>query len=137
MSISSYQEVSSEVKLALSRAGQGKTFLQNGIVRSLLLISFGLTLLSVGFLVFLIRPSDALSVLHYNVYFGVDLLGAWWQTFLLPGVALIFALCNTILAERLYTVQRERIAAYLLLLGSAMLLAGSLLGCIAVGYINY
>jgi hypothetical protein len=114
-----------------------KNIFANSIVRSLVLI-FGVLLLIVSVaLAYFTRPSKGLSVLHYNVYFGVDLLGAWWQVFLLPGVSLLFVLANLVLAERLYTVKRERFAAYLLLLGSVLLFLAVLFGCLSLVFINY
>lgn len=126
-----------EMRKDLPRVDEGKTFFQNSIVRSLLLIQGVLMLASLSILTLFIQPIGAISVLHYNVYFGVDLLGTWWQTGILPLVALIFASGNLGLAYRLYMVTRDRIAAYLVLFGSLMLFSGVLLGCAAVAYINY
>lgn len=121
----------------LLETGSGISFFRNNIVRLFLgLIAF-LSLLVVGVLFFFFRPSDVLTVLHYNVYFGVDLLGSWWQIFMLPGVAIVFIIMDIWFAYRLYTGKRERIAAYLLLLGALMLLSSVLVGCVALAYINY
>ena len=122
---------------SLSKIGEGKTFFENSIVRSLLLLQSVLLVSLSGLFVFFLRPSDSLTVLHYNVYFGVDLLGSWWQPVILPGVVLVFVLVNLLLSYRFYARRQERIAAYLLLLGSVMLLSGIGLGCISVFYINY
>lgn len=121
----------------LVQADSGRTFFENNIVRLLLGLFGVLFLVVAGILIFFIRPSEVLTVLHYNVYFGVDLLGAWWQVYILPGVALVFVALNTVLAYYLYTKKQERIAAYLFLLGSLMLMSGVVLGCIAIAYINY
>lgn len=121
----------------LREIGKGIPFFGNSIVRSLLLIQVVLAVALVVFLALFLRPSDALTVLHYNVYFGVDLLGAWWQLSILPGVALLFVFMNLMLSYRFYAIQHERIAAYLLLLGSVMLISGVFLGCISAVYINY
>ncbi|MBP6889355.1 MAG: hypothetical protein KBC83_02795 [Candidatus Moranbacteria bacterium] len=126
-----------EVEEPLLRIGKGKTFFENSIVRSLLLMQTISFVALVGLFSFFLRPSKSLTVLHYNVYFGVDLLGAWWQTLILPGVSFVFVLVNLVLAYRFYTTQHERIAAYLLLLGSVMLLFSVALGCLSVVYINY
>ncbi len=126
-----------ETEVSLSKVGEGKSFFANSIVRSLFLMQLVLVSGLTGFLSFFLRPSDALTVLHYNVYFGVDLLGAWWQTLILPGIACMFVLMNSFMAYRFYMIQRERIAAYLLLLGSTLLIASVFLGCISVVYINY
>ena len=126
-----------ETEEPLSKVGEGRSFFANSIVRSLLLMQSVLVLALIGLFSFFLRPSDALTVLHYNVYFGVDLLGVWWQILILPGIALVFVLLNLFLAYQFYAIQRERIAAYLLLLGSTMLLASVSLGCVSVVYINY
>ena len=69
-----------EVEEPLLRIGKGKTFFENSIVRSLLLMQTISFVALAGLFSFFLRPSKSLTVLHYNVYFGVDLLGAWWQT---------------------------------------------------------
>lgn len=121
----------------LLRADEGRTFLGNNIVRLLLLLMGGMFLCIGGILVFFVRPSEVLTVLHYNVYFGVDLLGAWWQVFILPSMTFLFVLGNIMLAWHFYAKKQERIIAYILLLGSLMLLSGTALGSAAVAYINY
>jgi hypothetical protein len=131
------ESLKGEVEKSLAQVGAGESFFGNSIVRSLLLMQAVLILGLGGLFAFFLRPREALTVLHYNVYFGVDLLGAWWQTLILPGVALVFVLMNLFLASRFYMIQQERIAAYLLLLGSTMLLGGVFLGCLSVVYINY
>ena len=121
----------------LAQADKGSAFFENNIVPLLLGLSGAVFLAVVGILFIFIHPSEVLTVLHYNVYFGVDLLGAWWQVYILPGVAWVFVALNTVLAYYLYTKNQERIAAYLFLLGSLMLMSGVVLGCIAIAYINY
>lgn len=125
------------IEQPLVQSGEGRLFFQNNIVRLLLIGIFLLCIIIFGALAFFVRPSEVLTVLHYNVYFGVDLIGAWWQVYILPGIAFCFVGMNIWLASYFYTRQQERIAAYLFLLGSLMLLAGVAIGCVAVIYINY
>lgn len=40
---------------------------------------------------------DNTIVLQYNAYFGINLIGLAWQAFLLPFVALVFFVVNTVL----------------------------------------
>src|SRR5665647_2127684 len=54
----------------------------------------------VGALAIFFRPSDNHVILRYNVYFGIDLLGAWWQVYLLPVLSLAFLLANLSFAHR-------------------------------------
>lgn len=54
--------------------------------------------------------------LHYNIYFGIDLLGFWYQIYLLPGLGLLFFLINFVLAGLFYS--KEKIISYFLIGGS-------------------
>lgn len=114
----------------------GTSFFRNIIVRILLVVSILPTLLSLGLLLYSIRPTEALLVLHYNVYFGVDLLGIWWQTYILPLLGILFFLGHLLLARRFYTGM-ERIASYLMLLASGMLSFGILIASMSIAFINY
>lgn len=114
----------------------GVDFFQNTIVRSLLVIGILPTFASLALLLYFIRPTEGLLVLHYNVYFGVDLLGIWWQTYVLPLLSFVFFIGHYFLAKRFYQ-STERIAAYLLLLGSGMLSFGMLIASMSIALINY
>lgn len=43
--------------------------------------------------------------LHYNIHYGVDWTGAWWQIFLLPAMGVAFFVINTGIA--LFFVRRN------------------------------
>lgn len=70
-----------------------------------------------GLIAFFIRPVDFPIVLHYNVYFGVDVIGAWWQIYFLPAIGLIILTVNTVLGYLFYQ-KKERIMAHLLMLAT-------------------
>lgn len=125
-----------EWSTTLKQSEQGVVFSQNTIVRLLFVLSAVLIGVSIGLLAYFVRPSEASLVLHYNVYFGVDLLGIWWQAYVLPLIALFFLVVHSFLAKRFYE-QSERIACYLLLLSSGMLSSGVLIGSISIAFINY
>jgi hypothetical protein len=125
-----------EWSTTLTQSGKGSVFFQNTLVRTLLILALFPILVSLGLLAYFIRPSEASLVLHYNVYFGVDLLGIWWQAYTLPLLALGFLLAHFFLARRFYE-QSERIACYLLLLASGMLSCGVMIGSISIAFINY
>lgn len=40
--------------------------------------------------------------LHYNVYFGVDQFGPWWQVFVPPALGLLFLCVALIMQTRFY-----------------------------------
>ena len=66
---------------------------------------------------FFLRPVDFPIILHYNVYFGVDVIGRWWQVYFLPLIGLIILLINSSLGFLFYG-QKERIVAHLLMLAT-------------------
>ncbi|MFA6254727.1 MAG: hypothetical protein WC675_01685 [Patescibacteria group bacterium] len=71
------------------------------------------------FLVWQARNFSDLIFLHYNIYFGIDLLGPWHQIFFLPLFGLGFLVINLLISLIFY--QRERILSYFLV-GTASLL---------------
>lgn len=69
-------------------------YFKNKLILSVNIISL---LLNLGLWLLLyskIKPQDAPVMLHYNIYFGIDLIGAWYQVFLLPGSGLAIFLIN-------------------------------------------
>jgi hypothetical protein len=113
-----------------------QTFYHNTLVRFSLLVAFVLQCVSFVLLSFFVRTQQSIVVVHYNVYFGVDLIGERAQIFIVPSVVLLFVAVNTVLAQRLYK-QQERIAAYVLLLASILISLGSLFACASIALINY
>ena len=120
----------------IAQSERGVSFGKNMIVRTLVSVNVFLTLASFGLLGFFIRPTSGLLVLHYNVYFGVEIQGLWWQVFILPLASAIFLLGHLSLAWRFYS-QSERIAAYLMLLGSCLISIGILIASGSIAFINY
>jgi len=114
----------------------GEEFIHNTIVKSLLILGILPTFVSLAVLMYFIRPIQGLLVLHYNVYFGVDLLGVWWQAYIFPFFGILFFVGHFFLAKRFY-IRSERIAAYLLLLGSGMISFGILIASMSIALINY
>jgi hypothetical protein len=83
-----------------------------------------------------IRPVDSSIILHYNVYFGVDMTGDWKNAFILPLIGLIIFLINLILAH--YFFQKlERIASHILLMAGFMAQLSLLVASVSVILINY
>lgn len=111
-------------------------FFKNLIVRWLLVGTILLNIANWVLMVIFIRPVDFKIILHYNVYFGVDLIGDWWQPYILPSMGTVFLLVNLAMAQRFYR-QKERIAAHILLLASLMIQAGLIIASSAIVMINY
>ncbi|MCK9379213.1 MAG: hypothetical protein M0P97_03690 [Candidatus Moranbacteria bacterium] len=113
-----------------------RDFFKNPIVFFLLLAILILNLASFIILTIFIEKSSSPVILHYNVYFGVDLIGDWWQIYIMPAMGLFFALVNLFLALYFYG-QKERIASYCLMLASFIIEAGILISSILIALINY
>lgn len=56
--------------------------------------------------------SDFPIILHYNLFFGVDSVGDYSKTFLLPLVGLFIFFLNSVLGQYFYRI--EKLASYLL-----------------------
>lgn len=117
-------------------AEKGVGFFSNTIVRTLIGVALLFVVTSSGIFMYFVRPSGTLRILHYNVYFGVDLLGAWWQVYIFPLFSLLFFVGHLMLARYFYQ-RAERIAAYLLLLASVLIGLGILIASVSIAFINY
>lgn len=119
-----------------SRHFFAREFFRNAIVQWFLIATLFLIAANWVVLAVFVRPVDYPIILHYNVYFGVDLIGSWWQVYLLPLMGTIMFFINTILAYIFYR-QGERIASHLLLLASIIVQAGISIGIGGIVLINY
>ncbi len=64
--------------------------------------------------IFLARAlGDGLAVLHYNVVFGIDLIGNASQMYIMPLVALGIIILNAVVASY-FLYRRERVAVLIL-----------------------
>ena len=64
-------------------------FFQSGIVHWVFIGALILNVVNWGLIAYFIRPVDFPIILHYNVYFGVDVIGDWWQVYYLPLIGLL------------------------------------------------
>jgi len=53
-------------------------------------------------LMFNVRPTGDLIPLHYNIYFGINLIGEWYQIFVIPAFGVFVIVINGILTK-IYT----------------------------------
>lgn len=127
-------EESWDVNIAESE--KSVSFFKNTLVRTLL--SANVLFLCASFLVlgYFIRPSENLFILHYNVYFGVEIQGIWWQVFILPLAGTLFFFGHLFFAGRFYK-KSERIASYLMLLGAWLISVGIMIASAGIAFINY
>ncbi|MFA6909244.1 MAG: hypothetical protein WC289_05195 [Patescibacteria group bacterium] len=64
-----------------------------------------------------LHPTADPVPLHYNIYFGIDLIGAWWHIFLFPGIGLLILLLNSTL---LFLVTLDKMQTILLMASAAL-----------------
>lgn len=114
----------------------GIPFFKNDIVRILLLLALFPLLASFIVLGSTIFPISIPLILRYNVYFGVSLLGDWWQVYVFPIAGVFLYVVHMLLAQHYYSL-RERIASYLVLLASFFMGSGIMLIAIALGIVNF
>lgn len=110
-------------------------FFRSSLVQWILIGTIFLLVVGWSLLAIFIRPIDLPIVLHYNVYLGVDIVGEWWQVYFLPIIADVFFLVNTFLAYVFYQ-KKERLAAYIFLLASFFVGAGTLISLASLIMIN-
>lgn len=84
---------------------------------------------------FFIRSSSDSVILRYNVFFGVDILGAWWQAYLIPGMCLMFFIGNLLLAQILARRQAY-LAGIILLYGAALVVVSGAVATATLVFIN-
>jgi len=113
-----------------------KDYFKSHIVLWLIILSIVSNLANWIVLAIFIKPVDFPIILHYNVYFGVDMLGNWKQVFTLPAVGIILFGVNIFLSMHFYA-NRERIASYLLLMATLMIQLSLLIAATGVIVINY
>lgn len=111
-------------------------YFKSAIVVWLLVSSFAANLANWIILKILIQPVDFPIILHYNVYFGVDLKENYQQVFGIPLIGLFLFLTNVALS--LYVYKRgERIASYLLLMAALMIQINLIVYSLSIILINY
>ena len=69
-------------------------------------------------LYFSITPRVELVALRYTIYFGIDLIGSWWQIFIFPLIGAIINVVNFSLAYLVFL--RVKLIAYFLALTAMM-----------------
>lgn len=111
-------------------------FFKNSLIHWVLIATSFIAALNWAALIVFIQPVDLPIVLHYNVFFGVDLIGNWKEVYFLPIISDIFFIINTILAYIFYK-EKERIAAYLFLLASLFVQFGIAVAAASIILMNY
>lgn len=112
------------------------SFWKNNLIAWGLGIALALNIANWVLLWLFVEPVDLPIILHYNVYFGVDILGSWKEVFISPLLSIILFMINFFLGFFLYK-KKEKIASYILILGNLMLQLAFLVYSISLILINY
>ncbi|PIR73782.1 MAG: hypothetical protein COU40_00735 [Candidatus Moranbacteria bacterium CG10_big_fil_rev_8_21_14_0_10_35_21] len=119
-----------------ARSFFSQEFFKKNIVRWLLGVSLLANIADWVVLKIFIKSVDFPIILHYNVYFGVDMLGDWKRVFFLPLIGIILIIINLFLAIYFFNRQ-ERIASYLLLMAILMIQLSLVISSVSLIVINY
>jgi len=119
-----------------SEQRKNDNFWQNNIIRWLIVGNISINIAIWVLLMIFIKPIDAPIILHYNVYFGVDIIGNWKQVFFLPGIGIFIITSNILFAKHFFDL-KERIASHILMISSLMAQLCLLIASISVMIINY
>ncbi len=111
-------------------------FFHSSLVQWVIIGALLVNIANWALIAFFIRPVDFPIILHYNVYFGVDVIGAWWQIYFLPLIGLVILSVNTVLGYLFYQ-QKERIAAHLLVLATFIVQISIAIAVASLLLINY
>lgn len=94
-------------------------FLKDKLIVICSLIIFLLNL-SIWLILYMkVQPTSEPIPLHYNIYFGIDLIGSWYKIYYIPGFGMIIFFINLLLSYIIY--KREKIISYFLIFSSGMI----------------
>jgi len=110
-------------------------YFKNHIIVCLLILSSISNLAIWIILKIFVKPVDYPIILHYNVYFGVDVTGNWKNVWIFPMIGIIIFVINLFLS--IYFYNKERIASYVLLLAAWMIQLSLIVASLGVILINY
>ena len=93
-------------------------FFSNRVIWFNLAVSVILNLAMWIGLYFQIAPRVEPVALRYTIYFGIDLIGPWWQVFLFPAMGLAIIIINLLLAY--FVFLKVKILSYILILTASL-----------------
>ena len=111
-------------------------YFKNAIILWLLALSFLVNLVNIVSLAIWVKPVDFPIILHYNVYFGVDVLNSWEKVYIMPLIGLFLFIVNTLLGLYFYK-NKERIASHVLAIVTLMIQLSLLVASVGIILINY
>ncbi|MFA6047593.1 MAG: hypothetical protein WCV59_00625 [Parcubacteria group bacterium] len=111
-------------------------FLGDKINLWLLIITLVVNIINWLILLIFLKPATENIILHYNVYFGVDMTGKRILAFILPAIGLLLIIINSYLAKYFHR-NNETIAGYILLIAALMAQLSLIIASFSVIIINY
>ncbi|MFA6271490.1 MAG: hypothetical protein WC693_00085 [Patescibacteria group bacterium] len=108
--------------------------LRNKIIGVALLIALFLNL-GIWILLYMnIKPSPDPVFLHYNIYFGIDLIGDWYRIYIIPLSGLLIILVNYFVGVIMYS--SKRILSYLIVIFTIPVNMFLALAAVLLAFIN-
>lgn len=123
--------------ITVERKGRIATLFELRVFRVTFGVSVGLILFTIGLPLWRLFPGlygQEVVPLHYNIHYGVDWTGVWWQIFTLPALGLLFLVINTLGA--LWFVKRDGVLTRIALFASVILTAFLFLAMVFVVSLN-
>lgn len=111
-------------------------YFQNALNIWLIILNVVINIANWALLLIFIKPVDFSIILHYNVYFGVDVIGDWRKILFFPALGIFLFILNLSLAFHFYK-QDKKIAAYLLMLVSLFAQLSLIISTATIILINY
>lgn len=112
-----------------------KSFLKDKSILSLLVLAVFFNLLTWSIMAWGVRFFPGLMPLHYNIYFGPDLFGPWYQILFIPGLGLAFLIVNLFLS--LYFYKNNSLLVYFLIGVGFLVQLILFLASVFIIYLNY
>jgi|SaaInlStandDraft_4_1057021.scaffolds.fasta_scaffold128846_1 hypothetical protein len=81
-----------------------------------------------------IKPSLEPVYLHYNIYFGIDLIGEWYRIYIIPLTGLIIILVNYLAGAIMYS--SKKVLSYLVVIFAIPVNLFLALAAILLAFIN-
>ncbi len=109
-------------KVVVERKGRVAALLRVRYFRLMTLISLACVLCSAGLIAWRLFPDlygKEVIPLHYNIHYGVDWTGTWWQIFVYPIAGALVMIWNLFLA--FCVVKREPMLAEVVLVSNVVL----------------
>ena len=98
----------------------GRIFFKDRL-NAILLIAGGLLALGQWLMmIWQVRPTADVLPLHYNIFFGVDYVGQWYQAYYAPLLSVVIFGVNLLVAMIFY--KREKNLSYLILSATVFLM---------------